>query len=110
TISVCCIADNDYDRESEIIYNGELHPQLNPGHSSGVDEWWHTSFRPDSKEKIMSVMAIQCDIIPAPLANGIQLNSEDPVFIADNELREKLKMQYPKMWNRIQARDRKSVV
>src|SRR5699024_11604051 len=76
---------------------------LNPGHSSGVDEWLHTSFRPGSKEEIASGMAIQCDIIPAPLEDGIQLNNEDPVVIADKKLREEMKSKYPEMWNRIKA-------
>src|SRR5699024_3862518 len=43
SVSVGAVAGNVYDRVSEIMDTGGLHPQLNPGHSSGVDEWLHTS-------------------------------------------------------------------
>src|SRR5699024_9945475 len=51
SVSVGAVAGHVYDRVSEIMDTGGLHPQLNPGHSSGVDEWLHTSFRPDSKDR-----------------------------------------------------------
>jgi hypothetical protein len=51
-------------------------------------------------------MAIQCDIIPEPLQDGINLNCEDTVFIADQSLRNKLAERYPDMWERIVARQK----
>lgn len=106
TVSVGSVAGDVYTHITEVMEAGGLRPQLNPGHSSGVDEWLHTSFRPGSKEEIASGMAIQCDIIPAPLEDGIQLNNEDPVVIADKKLREEMKSKYPEMWNRIKARQK----
>ncbi len=91
-------------RVTEVMEEGGLRPLLNPGHSSGTDEWLHTFFTPGNEEVIASGMAIQCDIIPTPLADGIQLNSEDMVVFADENLRKAIKEKYPDMWKRIEAR------
>lgn len=89
---------------TETLKEGGLRPLLNPGHSSGTDEWLHTFFTPGNQEVIASGMAIQCDIIPTPLEDGIQLNSEDTVVFADEKLRASIKEKYPEMWSRIVAR------
>src|SRR5690625_3939058 len=86
--------------------DGGLRPALNPGHLTSSDEWLHTPFRPRSLETIASGMAIQCDIIPEPMDEGINLNCEDTVFIADQPLRRKLARKYPEMWKRIKARQK----
>lgn len=95
-----------HQRVSEVLEEGGLRPLLNPGHSTGTDEWLHTFFTPGSEEVIASGMAIQCDIIPTPLSEGIQLNSEDTVVFADEELRQSIQTKYPEMWTRIEARQR----
>lgn len=95
-----------YDLISEELAVGGLRPALNPGHLTSSDEWLHTSFRPGSNEKISSGMAIQCDIIPAPMDEGIVLNCEDSVFLADQHLRDALANKYPDMWERIKARQK----
>ena len=62
------------------------------------------SNRPGSTEQLGSGMALQCDIIPAPMPNGWALNCEDTVAIADANLRADLAANFPDAWARIQAR------
>ena len=73
-------------------------------HLVSIDEWTHTPIRPGSAEKIASGMALQCDIIPAPLPNGWALNCEDTVAIADAGLRAEIAAAHPDVWRRIQSR------
>lgn len=93
-------------RVTEVMEDGGLRPLLNPGHLTGTDEWLHTFFTPNNKGAISSGMAIQCDIIPTPLTDGIQINSEDTVAFADEKLRQTIKVKYPEMWKRIEARQK----
>lgn len=104
TVRVGSVGGEVYERVLDVMEQGGLRPALNPGHLTGTDEWLHTPFRPGSKEKISSGMAIQCDIIPEPMPEGINLNCEDSLIIADQHLREELEAKYPKVWNRIKAR------
>ncbi|MEI3606496.1 hypothetical protein SPD48_12385 [Pseudogracilibacillus sp. SE30717A] len=95
-----------YNHICEVMEVGGLRPALNPGHLTSVDEWLHTSFKPDSDEKIVSGMAVQCDIIPEPMPDGIVLNCEDTVFIANEQLRDEFAALYPEAWKRIEARQK----
>ena len=79
-------------------------PALNPGHLVSIDEWTHSPIRPGSTEQLASGMALQCDIIPAPMPNGWALNCEDTVALADANLRADLAINFPDVWARIQAR------
>lgn len=104
TASIGVKGGDVHQRVTEVLEEGGLRPLLNPGHSSGTDEWLHTFFTPGNEDVIASGMAIQCDIIPTPLENGIELNCEDTVVFADKELRQDIKENYPEMWERIEAR------
>jgi Xaa-Pro aminopeptidase len=99
------------------VRGGELHaavldalagarfsPALNPGHLIAIDEWSHSPIRPGSSDLLASGMALQCDIIPAPMPDGFTLNCEDGVALADSALRAELAAGYPELWSRIQAR------
>lgn len=79
-------------------------PALNPGHLISIDEWTHTPIRAHSAEALASGMALQCDIIPAPMPDAWGLNCEDSVALADARLRADIAANYPEMWARIQAR------
>ncbi len=79
-------------------------PALNPGHLISIDEWTHTPIRPDSGDKLASGMALQCDIIPAPMPNGWGLNCEDGLALGDAQMRADLAANFPECWSRIQAR------
>lgn len=104
SVKVGVIGGDVYEQILKVMEKGHLRPALNPGHLTGVDEWLHTSFRPDSCETIASGMAIQCDIIPEPMPEAVNMNCEDTVVIADQTLRDELAQKYPDMWERIKAR------
>jgi len=93
-----------YQLVTDVLKKGGLRPALNPGHLTSSDEWLHTQFRPGSEEKIFSGMAVQCDIIPAPMPDGVNINCEDTVFIADEKYQAEIKERYPEVWQRIQRR------
>ncbi|MBS4219005.1 M24 family metallopeptidase [Bacillus sp. FJAT-49711] len=93
-----------FEKCRSVLALGGLRPALNPGHLTSTDEWLHTPVRPESNEVIASGMALQCDVIPTPLPNGVGLNCEDSVVFADEALRKELKTKHPTVWERIQAR------
>ncbi|MCF3942876.1 hypothetical protein [Oceanobacillus alkalisoli] len=95
-----------FEKVSEVLAEGGLRPALNPGHLTSMDEWLHTPVRPNSQDVIQSGMAIQLDIIPAPLVDGVILNCEDSVVFADENLRKQLAEKYPEVWKRITLRQR----
>ena len=84
--------------------NAPFNSALNPGHLVSFDEWVHSPIRPGSAERIASGMALQSDIIPAPLAQGQSLNCEDTLVIADRSLRAEIERDFTEMWQRMQAR------
>ncbi len=86
------------------IGDAPFRPALNPGHLTAVDEWTHSPIRSGSDERIASGMALQCDIIPAPMPDGLALNCEDSVAVADATLRAELVARYPDVWRRIESR------
>lgn len=86
------------------IGDAPFRPALNPGHLIAVDEWTHSPVRPGSAEPIASGMALQCDIIPSPMPDGLTLNCEDSVAVADANLRAELAAAYPEVWRRIVTR------
>ncbi len=81
-----------------------MRSSLNPGHLISYEEWLHSPIRPGSNEKVRSGMIFQSDIIPTPMKPGEVINCEDTVAIADEALRAKIRINYPGMWLRIQAR------
>ncbi|MFN2629637.1 MAG: Xaa-Pro aminopeptidase [Gaiellaceae bacterium] len=79
-------------------------PALNPGHLVSFEEWLHSPIRSGGCERLASGMALQCDIIPAPLPRGRALNCEDTVALADEQLRGELARDYADLWRRIERR------
>ncbi|WP_066320390.1 Xaa-Pro peptidase family protein [Bacillus sp. FJAT-29814] len=77
--------------------------QLNPGHLTSDEEWMSSPIYPDSTEEIKSGMILQIDIIPS-IEGYAGVSAEDTIALANEELRTKLKNEYPQVWNRIQKR------
>ncbi|PZO77976.1 MAG: Xaa-Pro aminopeptidase [Mesorhizobium amorphae] len=86
------------------LAEGDLGSALNPGHLTGYEEWTHSPVRPNSTDKLASGMAFQVDVIPVPMPGNWALNCEDPVFFADEALREELRARHPETARRIEAR------
>lgn len=93
-----------HDAVMAALEGAPFRPALNPGHLISIDEWTHTPIRENSPDLLASGMALQCDIIPAPMPNGQVLNCEDGVALADPTLRAELAAHDPALWRRIQTR------
>jgi hypothetical protein len=79
---------------------------VNPGHYIHLDEWVSSPFWKGSAVPLPSGSAIQADIIPVSRANGICVNMEDGLVLADEKLRAELERRYPDVYRRCQARRR----
>jgi hypothetical protein len=79
---------------------------LNPGHLIHLDEWVHSPIRRQSRFRLRSGMALQCDIIPATGTEYFTSNIEDGIALADEALRRDLAARYSGAWSRITARRR----
>ncbi|ETI69867.1 M24 family metallopeptidase [Neobacillus vireti] len=77
--------------------------QLNPGHLVSDEEWMSSPIYPDSIEELKSGMIFQIDIIPS-IEGYAGVSAEDTIALANEELRNKLKDEYPHLWKRIQNR------
>jgi hypothetical protein len=77
---------------------------LNPGHLIHLDEWVSTPFYKSSRDMLRSGMALQVDMIPKMSSNKFGNNLEDTVVLADQALRDNLRMQYPEAYRRIERR------
>jgi hypothetical protein len=77
---------------------------LNTGHYIHLDEWVCSPFEEGSEATLPSGAAIQADIIPVPVVQGINVNMEDGFVLADETLRGALLQQYPDMYQRCIAR------
>lgn len=92
-----------YDKVEEILPKAQYGWSLNPGHLCADEEWLSSPLYPDSEEEIKSGMLFQIDIIPSVFGYG-GISCESGVLLADKELRETIKKEYPEMWNRILKR------
>ena len=77
---------------------------LNPGHFIAADEWVSTPFTPGSEVKLQSGNYMQFDLIIAPDAPYFGSDFEDGLVLADEELRNRMKNEYPEAWARFQRR------
>jgi hypothetical protein len=77
---------------------------LNPGHLTSLDEWLSSPSYEGSKEKLVSGMAIQVDVIPGTGTKYFTSNIEDGLCLADRGLRGEFAEKYPEAWGRIEAR------
>lgn len=76
---------------------------LNPGHLIHFEEWMSTPIYSGSEEEIRSGMYMQVDIIPRS-KKYFSSRMEDGIVIADVELRNRLKTEYPETYHRCMAR------
>ncbi|MBS5306086.1 M24 family metallopeptidase [Clostridium tertium] len=92
-----------YDKIEEVMPKAQYGWSLNPGHLCGDEEWLASPVYPDSVEVLRSGMLFQIDIIPSVSGYG-GISCESGVMLADEILREKIKNEYPEIWDRIQKR------
>lgn len=79
---------------------------LNPGHTTGTEEWLNSAFYEDSTHCLEDGEFLQVDII-ASKTNPVRTSiCEDAVVIASDTLRAELAAQYPETYGRICARQK----
>jgi Xaa-Pro aminopeptidase len=92
-----------YDSIEEVYPKEQYNWQLNPGHLTSDEEWMSSPVYPGSTEVMKSGMIFQIDIIPS-VEGYAGVSAEDTIALANEELRNKLKDEYPQVWTRIQNR------
>jgi len=76
---------------------------LNPGHLIHLDEWLSSPFYCGSRAVLHSSMAIQVDVIPSS-KTYFSTRMEDGVVLADNDLRRRLRKEFPACYARCEKR------
>ena len=76
---------------------------LNPGHLIGLEEWMSSPICQGSRVGLRSGMAMQMDVIPSHPVYG-STRMEDGYVIADADLRDELRAQFPALSARIARR------
>ena len=103
SIKIGIEAGEIYDMIEAVIPQNKYGWELNPGHFTASEEWLSSPFYPESKIILKSGMMFQMDIIIS--VEGMHgANAEDGVVLADEELREAIKVNYPEMWQRMERR------
>lgn len=77
--------------------------KLNPGHLCADEEWLSSPIYPESKEILKSGMLFQIDIIPS-VKGYCGISCESGIMLADKDLINKIKEEYPYIWDRIEKR------
>jgi len=104
TIGIGTQSKSVYERVMGIIGHKRFGVTLNPGHQIHYEEWINSPFRSDISYVLKSGMVFQCDIIAFPGEPYIGVHVEDTVVLADANLRDQLKKEYPEVWERINVR------
>ena len=92
-----------FDEVDRVLPRSEFGWTLCPGHLTAEEEWLCSPVVEGSNWPLRSGMLFQIDIIPAvPGYSGV--NAESTVALADEGLREQVRVEYPELWDRIQAR------
>lgn len=77
---------------------------LNPGHFIHTEEWTNSPFNKNSKTRIRSGMAVQCDYTVMHEDPYLTAHIEDGFVVADEKLRREVKELSPSSYARIEAR------
>lgn len=92
-----------YNKIEEVLPKEKYGWELNPGHLCADEEWLSSPIYPDSKEIIKSGMLFQIDIIPS-VKGYCGISCESGIMLADKDLINKIKEEYPYIWDRIEKR------
>ncbi|HEB31927.1 MAG TPA: M24 family metallopeptidase [Spirochaetes bacterium] len=101
TVKVGASSRSVFDNVMSILGDKKFGVSLNPGHQIHMEEWINSPFRPDRDHRLVSGMALQCDIIAFPGEPYVGAHVEDTMIIADEALRNEIIEKYPQVWKRI---------
>lgn len=76
---------------------------LCPGHLTAEEEWMSSPIYENSTEVLQSGMLLQIDIIPS-VSGYTGSSAESTILLADENLRNQIKKEYPGMYNRMTER------
>lgn len=92
-----------FDMIDKVLPRKDYHWYLCPGHLTAEEEWMSSPIYEGSLEVLKSGMIFQIDIIP--FKEGMAgVSAESTVVLADPELRDQIRTQYPEMWDRMKRR------
>lgn len=92
-----------FDVVERVLPRKDYHWYLCPGHLAAEEEWMSSPVYEGSSEVLKSGMIFQIDIIPS--REGMAgVSAESTVVLADSELKEQIKLQYPELWGRMVRR------
>jgi len=77
---------------------------LNCGHLIATDEWVHSLVTAGSMQRVCNGMYWQADFFGTVPTAHHGAFAEDGLALADEEMREKIRTQYPMMWKRVELR------
>lgn len=92
-----------YDIIEEALPKRDYHWHLNPGHLVADEEWMSSPIYRGSTEVLKSGMMLQIDIIPS-IPGYAGVSAEECIALADPQLQEDIRLQYPELWERLTAR------
>lgn len=102
-IQIGMTGDKMYNLIEQVLPQEQYHWGLCPGHLTADEEWLASPIYKKSKELIQSGMIFQTDIIPhVPGYNGV--SAESTVALADDNLQQEIKEDYPELWSRVLTR------
>lgn len=88
-----------------VLPKSEYNWSLCPGHLTAEEEWLSSPIYENSCDILQSGMIFQIDIIPSrPGMSGV--SAESTIVLADTELKNQIRREYPDLWNRMQNRTR----
>lgn len=92
-----------YDCIEEVLPKEKYGWKLNPGHLTADEEWMSSPIYKGSSEKLKNGMMLQIDIIPS-VKGYAGASAESGIILANEELRNSIKNQYPDIWKRMEER------
>lgn len=104
TLSSGVTGDELYHSVMNVIGAPEFGVTLNPGHFIGTEEWSNAISADGNQDKVPANCMMQADII-ASGSNPVRTSiCEDGVVVADCDMRDQLRQQYPEVYARMQRR------
>lgn len=103
TIKIGMSGNELYQTIETVFPKADYHWHLNPGHLVADEEWMSSPIYAGSQEKLKSGMILQLDIIPS-VSGFTGVSAEECVALADSDLQNQIKENYPELWQRITIR------
>lgn len=105
TIRIGMTGGELYRNIQKVLPRERYHWSLNPGHLTGDEEWMSSPVYAGSEEILRSGMLLQIDIIPS-VSGYAGAGCESGIALADDTVRERIKAEYPELYQVFRERQR----